>query len=47
MLRPVRTLILMVVLFSAGVFYERYQHLERCTEAGGTVSGGLCRGETG
>ena len=47
MFRPVRTLILMVVVFVSGLFYERYQHLERCEAAGGTVRDGLCQGETG
>ncbi len=39
MFRPVRTLFLMVLVFLAGVFFERYQHGERCAAAGGQ----LCR----
>ncbi len=45
MFRPIRTLILLVVAFLAGIFFERYQHLERCTAAGGAVRNGLCQGE--
>jgi hypothetical protein len=46
MFRPVRTLVLMAVLFLVGLFYERHQHQERCAAAGGTVENGLCRGES-
>ena len=44
MLRPIRTLFLMVMVFFAGLMTERYQHGERCNLAGGTVRDGLCNG---
>ena len=47
MLRPVRTVIVMMVVFLAGLFYERHQQSARCAAAGGTVQDGLCRGDTG
>ncbi|SLN28184.1 hypothetical protein PEL8287_01266 [Roseovarius litorisediminis] len=47
MFRPVRTLFLMVLVFLAGVFFERYQHGERCAAAGGAVVSGLCTGANG
>jgi len=46
MFRPIRTLILMAIVFMAGVFFERYQQLDRCTAAGGTLANGLCQGAT-
>ncbi|MFO7770128.1 hypothetical protein HAT86_05200 [Roseovarius gahaiensis] len=45
MFRPIRTLILLAVVFLAGIFFERYQQLDRCTAAGGTLADGLCQGE--
>lgn len=44
MLRPVRTLALMALVFVAGVLFERQQQAGRCAEAGGSFGGGLCRG---
>jgi len=44
MLRPIRTLLMMVVVFLAGYAFERYQHSTRCAQAGGHVVEGLCKG---
>ena len=44
MFRPVRTFITMAMVFIAGVFYERFQHGERCVAAGGEMQSGLCTG---
>lgn len=44
MFRPIRTLIMMAMVFISGVFYERYQHGERCVVAGGEMKSGLCTG---
>ncbi|MFD1160431.1 hypothetical protein [Roseovarius aestuarii] len=47
MFRPIRTLIIMAMVFIAGVFYERHQHGERCVAAGGEMKSGLCTGAAG
>ena len=44
MFRPVRSLLLMLVLLFAGMMAERYQQSERCAAAGGEMRDGLCRG---
>lgn len=44
MIKPVRSLILMVAVFFGGMMTERYNHGERCAEIGGKVVDGLCRG---
>lgn len=42
MLRPVRTLVLLIFAFLAGVFYERNGHLERCEADGGRIVNTIC-----
>ncbi len=42
--RPIRTLILMGLVFLAGIVFERYQHSQRCVAAQGVAQDGLCRG---
>lgn len=42
--RPIRTLILMGLVFLAGIVFERYQHSQRCEIAKGVTQDGLCRG---
>ncbi len=46
MLRPLRTLFLVGMAFVAGLGVERHQNGERCGNAGGTMSAGLCIGAT-
>ena len=41
--RPIRTLILMGLVFVAGIIFERYQHKQRCAAAQGVAEDGLCR----
>jgi hypothetical protein len=43
MFRPVRTLLLVLVAFAAGIFFERNAQREACLGLGGTYAGGLCR----
>ncbi|WP_167685084.1 hypothetical protein [Parasedimentitalea denitrificans] len=45
LLRPVRTLMMLAVAFTAGIFFDRMKHTERCHIAGGSVVAGLCAGE--
>lgn len=42
--RPIRTLILLGIVFVAGVLYERAMMKDRCLDAGGAVQGNLCAG---
>jgi len=42
MLRPVRTLIMMVAVFMAGVLFERSQNSKSCATLGGEFESGLC-----
>jgi len=42
MFRPIRTIFLMVLVFLGGVFFERSQYSDRCTERGGEMRVGLC-----
>lgn len=44
MFRPVRTILLMMFTFVAGVFYERATYKETCANRGGEISEGLCLG---
>ncbi len=44
MFRPIRTLMVMAMVFVSGIFYERFQHGERCVAAGGEMHSGLCTG---
>lgn len=44
MFRPVRLILFVAIAFVIGVFYERLQHSERCTNAGGSISQNLCMG---
>jgi hypothetical protein len=43
-MRPIRTLILVLIAFVAGMLYERSGAAEKCTAAGGTPLAGLCKG---
>ncbi|WP_298974749.1 hypothetical protein [uncultured Roseobacter sp.] len=44
MFRPIRTLILIVVAFVTGIFFERAAHRDACVDRGGAMSEGLCLG---
>lgn len=44
MLRPIRTLFLVVLAFLAGLFVERANHRDSCADRGGAMSEGLCIG---
>ena len=44
MFKPVRMLLLILVAFLAGVFFERNNTSEKCTASGGVMDAGLCRG---
>ncbi|MEM6563287.1 MAG: hypothetical protein AAF665_02510 [Pseudomonadota bacterium] len=43
MLRLVRTIILVLLAFVAGLLVERYNAAERCTASGGAMQDGLCK----
>jgi len=43
--RPIRTLILLMVAFMAGLLFERSEQSEKCAAIGGTFTAGLCRGD--
>lgn len=40
----IRTAILVMIAFVAGLLFERSQAGEICVAAGGTMSAGLCKG---
>ncbi|MFD3190023.1 hypothetical protein ACFMPD_07080 [Sedimentitalea sp. HM32M-2] len=40
----IRLAIFVLLAFVTGVFYERSAHTDRCLDAGGRVTGGLCEG---
>ncbi|MBW4709291.1 hypothetical protein KX928_15980 [Roseobacter sp. YSTF-M11] len=42
--RPIRTLIVIVIAFMAGLLFERSRISDSCATAGGTMLAGLCRG---
>ncbi|WP_298839856.1 hypothetical protein [uncultured Roseobacter sp.] len=44
MFRPVRTLILVLLTFFAGIMYERARQSDTCLDRGGAVSEGICIG---
>lgn len=44
MFRLIRTLFLVLIAFAGGLFFERSETRTACIEAGGQVSGGICRG---
>ena len=44
MFRPIRTILLLMFAFVAGVFYERSAYKENCAARGGALSEGLCLG---
>ena len=44
MFRLIRTLILVMIAFVAGLLFERSQAAEACVAAGGTMAAGLCKG---
>lgn len=44
MFRPVRTIIMLLVTFVAGVLFERAAQKDQCLDRGGALSEGLCIG---
>jgi hypothetical protein len=44
MLRPLRTILLLIAAFVAGVFSERAARHDQCLDRGGAISEGLCIG---
>ncbi|WP_299968058.1 hypothetical protein [uncultured Roseobacter sp.] len=44
MLRPLRTLFLILLAFVAGILTERSNQKSACADAGGEVTGGVCLG---
>ncbi|WP_168797810.1 hypothetical protein [Aliishimia ponticola] len=44
MFRLIRTIIFVIIAFAAGLLTERSQVASACTDAGGEVRDGLCRG---
>lgn len=44
MLRPFRTLFLIVIAFGAGLLFERFQQSDMCLDRGGAMSEGICIG---
>ena len=44
MFRPIRTLMLLLFAFVAGVLFEKAQTNEACDARGGSMSEGLCLG---
>lgn len=42
--RPIRTLVLLGIVFVGGIMYERFQMKDQCLDAGGAVQNGLCTG---
>jgi len=45
MIRPFRTLILLILAFAAGIGFDRIKQAERCRDAGGILKAELCTGE--
>jgi hypothetical protein len=46
MFRPIRTLILILVAFLAGVLYERSQQADKCLARGAHLVDGVCLGDS-
>lgn len=44
MFRLIRSIILVLIAFVAGLLYERSEVRTACQDAGGVVQGGICRG---
>ncbi|WP_300033571.1 hypothetical protein [uncultured Roseobacter sp.] len=44
MFRPVRTLIMVLLTFFAGIMYERARQSDSCEARGGAMSEGICIG---
>ena len=44
MFKPIRLLFLMLLAFVAGLLFERNATSEKCSQAGGQMDAGLCRG---
>ena len=44
MFKPVRLAVFSMLAFFAGMMTERYQIGEMCRDAGGAVTGRICRG---
>lgn len=45
MFRLVRTIILVLIAFVAGLMFERSQTAQACSAAGGEIQDGVCRDE--
>jgi len=45
LIRPIRTVMMLVLAFAAGIGFDRVKHTERCHIVGGSVEAGLCTGE--
>lgn len=44
MFRLMRALMLILIAFVAGVFFEQASHRDMCVDRGGEVSDGICLG---
>ena len=44
MLRPVRFVVVCLLAFTAGVFFEKGAQRDACAQAGGTMRGAICEG---
>jgi hypothetical protein len=45
-LHPIRTLIIILVAFLAGIVYERSSQSDRCLDRGGRMDNNLCVGSS-
>ncbi|MEM6889560.1 MAG: hypothetical protein AAF636_15665 [Pseudomonadota bacterium] len=46
MFRPIRTIVMVLAAFVAGIFYERNLQRDACAVFGGSYAQGLCREAT-
>ncbi len=46
MFRLARLIILCLIAFIAGVFFERQAQADKCLAAGGSLKGSICEGAT-
>lgn len=42
--RPVRTIVIILLAFVAGVVFERQSHADQCLDLGGKMENGFCIG---
>jgi len=47
MFRPVRTFLLIILAFMAGLFYQRGIYADECLDRGGRMNDGICFGDGG